>query len=267
MKEISSFQNPRIKHIVKLNNRRYRDEQNQFIIEGYRPLLKAIQNDYPVSELYICPELFLGPNEETLLIEIEKKNIPLFTVTEGPFRKIAYRHRPEGLLAIAPQQKIHLKDCEAVEKGFYCIIEAIEKPGNLGSILRSADAAGVHGLILCDLCTDIFNPNVVRSSIGTLFSVPLYLSEPEHAFQWCRNNNISVIASSPHTDRLFTSADYTHGTAIVAGSEQYGLSDFWLEHADSTVAIPMLGQADSLNVATATTLLLYEVVRQRLAES
>jgi TrmH family RNA methyltransferase len=143
------------------------------------------------------------------------------------------------------------------------VAEAIEKPGNLGTILRSADAAGAHAVIVCDRCTDINNPNVVRASIGTLFSLPVVEAAGDEALDWLAGRSIRTVAASPHAAALYTEADLAGGVAIVLGTEQYGLSERWMRRADLTVRIPMLGQADSLNVASAATLLLYEAVRQR----
>ena len=141
--------------------------------------------------------------------------------------------------------------------------EAVEKPGNLGSILRSADAAGVDGLVICDKCTDIYNPNVIRASTGALFSVPLAEASGQETFQWLRENGIQILAATPHARQIYTEVDMTGPVAIVVGTEQCGLTELWMEHSDLPVRIPMLGKIDSLNVATATTILLYEAARQR----
>ena len=143
------------------------------------------------------------------------------------------------------------------------VAEAIEKPGNLGTILRSSDATGVDGLIVCDRCTDIHNPNVVRASVGTLFTIPVVEAAGEETFRWLKKNNIAIVAATPHAEKLYTEVDMNRALAIAVGTEQLGLSELWMKHADIQVRIPMHGVADSLNVATATTLLLYEALRQR----
>ena len=147
--------------------------------------------------------------------------------------------------------------------GLYLVAETIEKPGNLGSILRSADAVNATGVIVCNRQTDIFNPNVIRASTGAIFSVPLAETSSEEAVAWLRANGIKSLAATPHTDKIYTETDMTGPIAIVVGAEQYGLSDYWMNEADLQVVIPMLGKMDSLNVATAATLLLYEAARQR----
>jgi len=183
--------------------------------------------------------------------------------TEGPFLKMAYRDRPEGLLAVASQVRRSLLDHTLGENGFHLIVESVERPGNLGSILRSADAAGVHSVIVCDACTDLFNPEVIRASVGTIFAVPVLEASTIEALAWCRENGICILAATPHTNTIYTDVDMLQPLAVLVGAEQHGLSAPWMDQADVQVKIPMFGQADSLNVATATTLLLYEVVRQR----
>jgi TrmH family RNA methyltransferase len=164
---------------------------------------------------------------------------------------------------VAPQWRRELADLALGPRPFVLVVEAIEKPGNLGTILRSADAAGVDAVVVCDPVTDIFNPNVVRSSTGVLFSVPLAVADGPAVLAWLRSKGIRVVATTPDTPHLYTQADLRGPLAIVMGSEQYGLSKFWLEKSDLLVRIPMAGQADSLNVAMATIITLFEAVRQR----
>ncbi len=177
--------------------------------------------------------------------------------------KMAYRDRPEGLIAIAEMREHKLEDLPVKSNGLYIVAEAVEKPGNLGSILRSADAAGVDGLIICNKCTDIYNPNVIRASTGALFSVPLAETSSRDAAEWLQRNNIRALAATPHAEKIYTDVDMTRAIAIVVGTEQHGLTDVWINKADINVRIPMLGKIDSLNVATAATILLYEAARQR----
>ncbi|MBV7328246.1 RNA methyltransferase [Chloroflexi bacterium TSY] len=176
---------------------------------------------------------------------------------------MAYRERPEGLLAVASQHRRYLSEAASASDAFYVVAESIEKPANLGAILRSADGAGADGLILCDPCTDIFNPNVVRASVGTFFGVPVLESSSQEAIEWCRQRKIQTLAATPQADVLYTDVDLSKPTAVVVGTEQYGLSDQWLAQADVQIKLPMFGQVNSLNVAIAASVLLYEVVRQR----
>lgn len=266
---LTSLQNPRVKEVVRLRDRSDRDETGNFLIEGYRELLRATDASYPVSQLFICPELFLGSNEEALIDRLCKGKTQLFTCNEAVFRKLSYRDRPDGLLAIAPQSHRTLKDLanqlQKKKAPFLVVAEAIEKPGNLGTILRSSDAVGVDGLIVCDKCTDIHNPNVVRASVGTLFTVPVIEAAGEETIAWLKSQNIAILAATPSAKHEFTNVDMTQPLAIAVGTEQLGLSQAWMQQADLQVRIPMLGVADSLNVAMATTLLLYEALRQRRA--
>ena len=260
---ITSLQNSRVKSVVHLRRRRERDRCGKVIVEGYRELLRARQKQYPVEELYFCPEWFQGTNEGALLEAFQGAGAELIEVGRDAFRKMAYRDRPEGLLGVGPQVRHTLGNLSLSTVPFLLVAEAIEKPGNLGTILRSADATGVDGLILCDRCTDIFNPNVVRASTGTLFSVTVAEADGTQAGRWLAARGIRTVAATPHAGPLYTAVDMTGPVAIVVGTEQVGLSEQWMRAADLQVRIPMLGMADSLNVATATTLLLYEVVRQR----
>jgi TrmH family RNA methyltransferase len=257
---ITSPQNPKIKQVIALRDKHERDRTQRFIIEGYRELLRAIENGWLLETLFICPELFLGSNETALIEQAFQKGAKIIRCADKVFHKLSYRDRPDGLVAIAPQKH---KELAHLKGDFFVIAEAIEKPGNLGTILRSSDAVGVDGLIICDRCTDIYNPNVVRASVGTLFSVPVVDAESKVVLEWLQSKNIAILAATPHATRLYTEVDMTVPLAIAVGTEQLGLSDLWMQKATMQVRIPMHGVADSLNVAMATTLLLYEAQRQR----
>lgn len=262
--KISSLQNPRVKQLVRLRDRRPRDEAGVFLVEGYREIRRALECRVPLQELYFAPDWFLGENEPALLAQAEAAGARLCELTREAFAKVAYRERPDGLLAVAPQWKRTLADLPAPAGApFLLVVEAIEKPGNLGTILRGADAAGCDAVLVCDPVTDPFNPNVVRASTGVLFSVPLVVETGARVHAWLKARGIRIVATTPAADRLYTEADLGGPLAIVMGSEQYGLSEFWLRHADLPVRIPMAGQADSLNVAMATIITLFEAVRQR----
>jgi RNA methyltransferase, TrmH family len=261
--KITSLQNPRLKQLVKLRDRRPRDEAGVFLIEGYRQIRRALDRAVPLTELWYAPEWFLGVNEPALLAEAAAAGARLVELTREGFAKVAYRERPDGLLAVAPQWRKTLDDLPRGEPPFLLVVEAIEKPGNLGTILRSADAAGVDGLIVCDPVPDLFNPNVVRASTGVLFSVPVAIADGETVRAWLCARGIRTVATTPAAETLYTAADLRGPLALVMGSEQYGLSEAWLTAADERVRIPMAGQADSLNVAMATLITLFEAVRQR----
>lgn len=265
---LTSLHNPRIKHVLDLRDRRARDKSGEFIIEGYRENLRAFTAGFKIDSLFYCPELFLGENEQALIHNISKRGAQLFVCHEKVFRKISYRDRPDGLISIATQlhQDLTALDHLLTNKQnapFLVVAEAIEKPGNLGTILRSSDAVQLDALLVCDQCTDIYNPNVVRASVGTLFSVPIIESQSGETIQWLKQHQIAILAATPSAQLEYTQVDLTQPIALAVGTEQLGLSDQWMQQADIQVRIPMLGIADSLNVAMATTILLYEVLRQR----
>jgi RNA methyltransferase, TrmH family len=272
---ITSPQNPRLKQLVKLRDRRPRDEAGLFLIEGYRELKRALAAGVKPRELYCSPDWFLGENEPALIDGAQRAGAQVFELSKEAFAKVSYRDRPDGLLAVAPQWKRTLADLDvaglseagpgspATKPPLLLVVEAIEKPGNLGTLLRGADAAGVAAVIVCDPVTDIFNPNVVRSSTGVLFSMPVVAAGNAEVRTWLRVHGIRAVATTPAAPALYTGSDLRGPLAIIMGSEQYGLSEFWLKESDLLVRIPMAGQADSLNVAMAAIITLFEAVRQR----
>jgi len=265
--EISSRQNPHSKQILKLRDRRDRDRSGLFLIEGFREASRAITHDVKIEKFFFSKELFLGTHETELLHQVLQQGVPLFQMSAPLFRAISYRDRPDGLLAIAHKMNRSLNEISLPQNALMIIAESIEKPGNLGTIIRSADAAGADLVIVANRCTDIYNPNVVRASVGTLFTLPIIETSNEEAYNFCIQHKISLCAATPEAKMRYTNANMTQGIGIVVGTEQLGLSSFWKEQCQSHVSIPMAGIADSLNVATATTLLLFEAVRQRHAHS
>jgi TrmH family RNA methyltransferase len=258
--QITSAQNPKIKSLLYLREKKERDATGLFLVEGYRELKRAVDSGLRFESLFICQDLFLGSNEESLIRSIEA---PVFELPDFLFEKISYRDRPDGLVGVAYQMKTTLKELKRTSPALYVVAEAIEKPGNLGTILRSSDAVGADGVIVCDRCTDIYNPNVVRASVGTLFTLPVVEASGDEVLAWLKNNSIQIVAATPAAEMVFTEAPLGGDIAIVVGTEQLGLSEKWLSAADIRVKIPMKGVADSLNVAMATTLLLYEALRQQ----
>jgi TrmH family RNA methyltransferase len=260
---ITSLQNPRLKRLVRLRDRRARDEEHAFLVEGYREVRRALERKVRLDELYFSRDWFLGENEPALLAEAGAAGAKLFELSKDAFAKVAYRERPDGILAVAPQWRRTLADLILGKSPFILVVEAIEKPGNLGTILRSADAAGCDAVIVCDPVTDLFNPNVVRASTGVLFSVPCIVEESARVLAWLMERGIRTVATTPGAKAVYSDCDLKGPLAVVMGSEQYGLSEFWLKNADLPVRIPMAGQADSLNVAMAALIALFEAVRQR----
>ncbi|HIE11133.1 MAG TPA: RNA methyltransferase, partial [Kiritimatiellae bacterium] len=229
---ITSVRNPRIKQVLKLRRRPHRDALGLLAVEGYRELRRALHNGWRPRRLFFCPEMFRGGNEPALVTECDVSGAELIRCSEKVFHKIAYRDRPEGLLAVGPQLHLSLADLKLPGTPLFLVTQSIEKPGNLGTMLRSADAAGAHGVIVCDRTTDINNPNVVRASLGALFALPVVEAETGETINWLRRRGIRIIAASPHASETYYAVDMTVPVALMVGSEQYGLGQRWLESSD-----------------------------------
>lgn len=260
---ITSAQNQRVKDLVRLRQRRERDGSGLFLIEGYRELTRALEAGVVFTDLYVCPPLYLGSNEPGLIAAITSAGAPLTELGETAFRKVSYRDRPEGLLGVARQSPTTLERLPHTVTPLILVVESIEKPGNLGTMLRTADAAGVAAVVVCNPATDPYNPNVVRASLGTLFTVPLAIATTSDTIEWLAGRGIRSVATIPGARLAIWDADLTGALALVVGSEQYGLSQTWRRQADLEVGLPMAGSADSLNAAMAAGIALFEAVRQR----
>lgn len=260
---ITSRGNERIKALVRLRNRRERDATGRFLIEGYRELRRAIAAEIAIETLYVAPELFVGGNEPGLISSAADAGVDIVEVAADPFRKASYRDRPEGLLAVAAQFDTDLDRLPLSGEPLVLVVEAIEKPGNLGTMLRTAEAAAVDGVIVADPRTDPFNPNVVRASLGTLFALPVAITDSTTAIAALSAEGIRIVATTPDATTAHHDADLTGAVAIVVGSEQYGLTDHWLDDADERVVIPMPGSVDSLNAAMSMGIVVFEALRQR----
>jgi len=263
--EISSPSNPKLKYVVRLRTCAAREETGEMIVEGYRECRRALDNGYKPRAIFHCPEMYLkNENEPALIDECAKLGAEIFTCSKVCFEKIAYKERPDGLLMVGPHVSIKLADLRLPENALVIVTEQIEKPGNLGTILRSADAAKVAAVIVCDRATDIHNPNVVRASTGTMFSVPIVEATSDEALAFLKSHGFKILAATPHAEKLHFEVDITGNVAIALGAEQFGLTAKWMDGAELRVRIPMLGLADSLNVSAAATILVYEAVRQRI---
>ncbi len=262
---LSSLKNPRVKEVVRLRKRSERDKSQLMLIEGRRELEEALKNGVKLKTLYVCKSLFNGRGQKDILSSARQQGVEIIFVNEPVACKMAYRDKPEGLLAVAMQPVKRLEDISLGRSPLIVILEGIEKPGNLGAVLRVADGAGVKGILLCDCATDIYNPNTIRASLGTFFSMPFTQVSSSEALRWCKQNGLYTVAAAPGADIAYTQADFSGPCAVVIGSEDRGLSRFWLDKADIKVSIPMQGRADSLNAAVSTAVLLYEAVRQRKA--
>jgi RNA methyltransferase, TrmH family len=260
--EITSTANQRIKLLVQLRRRRARDEAGVTLLEGRAELELALSAGVRPAEFYCCAEL-AGPAGQATAEVISGLGGEVIWVSRQVFAKIAYRESPDGWLAVVAAPDTSLNRLVLGADPLVLICDGLEKPGNLGAILRTADAAAVTAVIATDPVTDWANPNVVRASKGTLFSVPVASATAAAALDWVSRHGLRVVAAVPDAAALLTQADLTGPLAIAVGAEQLGLSDAWLKRADVTVRIPMFGMADSLNVATSAAILIYEAVRQR----
>lgn len=259
---ISSLQNPRVKEAVALRERRAREKSGLMLVEGYHELALAVRAAMKPTAVFYCPER-LRDEEFELLEVLRNDRIPLVEVTMTVLSKMAYREHPDAWLAIAPIPKRTLSELQLPAKALVVVAESIEKPGNLGAILRSADAAGADALIVCDRATDIYNPNVVRASKGTIFRVPVVEATSAETLSFLRDRGIYIAAATPAGKIDYWDADLQQSVAIAVGTEKEGLSHLWMEGADAQVTVPMSGTVNSLNVAQALTLFLFEARRQR----
>jgi len=262
MEIIQSTQNSRIKNIQRLLIKsKERKEQNLFIIEGLRELCLAFKSSYSLDTVFICPELLSGIDSH----ELQTKLISDHWIEVSPtvFRKIAYREHPDGIIALAVPKSHALHDLKLTNHPFIIVLEAVEKPGNLGAILRTADAAKADAVIVCDPLTDVYNPNVIRSSLGCVFTVPLATATQFDTFSFLKKQGIQIFAAELHADREYQDTDFTKACAIIMGTEAAGLTDFWINRADERIKIPMRGKIDSLNVSVSTAVLTFEAMRQR----
>jgi RNA methyltransferase, TrmH family len=264
--EIVSPANPRIKRLVALRHRRTRELARLTLVEGYQELRLALRAGARPEALYYCRELSNG-DALHVIDDVTALGADVIEVSRAVFRKIAYRESPDGWLAVVPTVPTDLARLETAERPLVLICDGVEKPGNLGAIMRTADAAGVSAVIATNPVTDWANPNLVRASKGTVFSVPVASAASAEVMGWLSERAMTVVATATDGDALLTDVDLTGPAAIVVGSESRGLSDQWLRRADVRAAIPMFGSADSLNVATSAAIAIYEAVRQRMVTS
>jgi TrmH family RNA methyltransferase len=261
---IQSRNNEQIKMLVKLRERKHRDRQERFLVEGLRELSHALEAGYPIENIYYCPEYFPADSHTEFITARRRVADPaLVRLSPEAFQKASFREGPDGIIAVGCQQSHALSELELPEKPLLLILEGIEKPGNLGAILRSADGAGCDAVILVDCILDLYNPNAIRSSQGLLFALPLVTADRDALAQYLSTNEIQTFATTPAAKDSHWDADYSGPAALLLGSEHRGLSDFWIENANQSIQIPMSGQADSLNVAAAAAVCLYEIKRQR----
>ena len=256
---ITSLQNQRIKDVVKLANVRERRKQNLFVIEGARELSLAIAGGYIIRTLFVCDELLSKEG-----IELTGKLHTLIEkISADVFNKMAYREESDGIIAVVEARYLPLTAIRLSANPLVIVLESVEKPGNLGAILRTADAAHVDAVIICDPKTDIYNPNIIRSGIGCVFTQQVAVCTSNDAFFWLKQAGINILAAELTAAQWYHQTDFTKPSAIVMGTEADGLTGFWLSNADQRIKIPMRGYIDSLNVSVSTAVLTFEAMRQR----
>jgi TrmH family RNA methyltransferase len=260
---IRSLQNERVKAAVKLRDRRGRDKQGRIIIDGLRELGHALTANVDIVEAFHCAELASSAVATDLLSKLEGTSTELTTVTASVWGKLAFGSRRDGIVAIAKPPNKQLADIRIRNSALIVVLDALEKPGNIGAIIRSADAAGADGVLVVDSGTDLYNPNTIRASVGTVFRLPVVATSGAEAIGWLHEHEIAIYLARVGAGTRYTEPDYRQRCAIVMGSEATGLDDKWNQPGFHAVHLPMYGAADSLNVAVATAVLLYEVVRRK----
>ena len=256
---ITSSSNPRLKNIRRLRRR----GDGAFLVEGFRQVACALEAGVRVRQLLLAPELWLGTCEEELSHDAERRGAEVLELSASAFESVSSLVRPDGVAAVAERWSTALALLQLPREPLVLVAEAVERAGNLGTIVRSACAAGVDALIVADATTDLFHPEIVRGSVGTLFKLPVGVATSREAIAWLRARNLRVVVATPDADDDCWSADLTGPTAIVVGNERYGVTSAWLDAAEEAVRVPMPGPADSLNVAVAAGVVLFEAARQR----
>ena len=258
---ITSAQNAKIKNLLALQEKsKERKKQNLFVVEGRRELLHCIEAGYEPFTVFFCPEII---SEDDFNELTDKCDCQFIEIPQHLYDKVAYRGGTEGVIAELHCKDMSLEALKLKENPLVVVLESVEKPGNLGAVLRSADASGVDAVIVCDPLTDMYNPNLIRSSIGAIFTVPVAAASSEDTISWLKNHGICIYTAQLQDSKWYYDTDMKGGTAIVMGTEATGLTDIWRKAADAHIKIPMLGRLDSLNVSVSAAILMYEAVRQR----
>jgi TrmH family RNA methyltransferase len=260
MEKITSTKNPLIKDIIKLEKPKIRREEQLFIIEGFREISRAYEAGYIFDRVLFCPDL------KSFIYHyfIEKISAEkLVQVSSNVFSRIAYRGNTDGLVVLAKMNSHEISSIKAEKDGLYLVLESVEKPGNLGAILRTRDVVGGNAVFICDNQTDLYNPNTVRSSLGCIFTNQIVTASSEETVSFLKKNDIKIYSAALQDSVLYFDTDFSGPSAIVLGAEADGLSKIWRENADRIIAIPMSGIADSLNVSVTAAILVFEAIRQR----
>ncbi len=263
MSIITSLQNPRIKDAVRLRDGKHRRLQRRILIDGARELARAIAAGVRMREVFVCDELCEGRDVQAALALLPGCGGKVLHVGANVFEKLAFGHRSEGLLGVAETPNISLDGLTLPDNPLVAVLEGVEKPGNIGAVLRSADGAGVSAVIVADPAADLYNPNAIRASLGTIFTVPVCEAPSAKALAWLLARDMKIVAARVDGAKPYTEVDFRGPTALVLGSEAAGLSSIWLTAEATAVRLPMLGAADSLNISAAAAVLFYEARRQR----
>jgi TrmH family RNA methyltransferase len=260
---ISSPANPRVKAAVRLRDRREREETGLTLVDGGRELLRALAQSVEVDHAFVCSELVVGADASAALDALQRVGASLIEVSPAVLAKVAFGDRSDGLVAVIRTPSVALEGLAPGLHPLIVVVESLEKPGNLGAIMRTADAVGANAVIAADPRTDVFNPNAIRASVGTIFSVPLAVATAAQVLSWLVGNGVTAMAARVDAPQAYDDVDLGGPIAIVLGSEAGGLTSTWNDPRVRPVRIPMLGAADSLNVSVAAAILLFEARRQR----
>lgn len=264
IEQITSGQNPKIRQLMTLQEKsKARRELNLFVVEGRRELEHCLASGFEADSLFICRDILGEDESENIISMLREKPVKIFELPAALYDKIAYRGGTEGIIAEIHTKERTLETLQVGENPLVVVLESVEKPGNLGAVLRSADAAGADAVIICDPLTDLYNPNLIRASIGAVFSRQIAVASSAETISWLKERGIHIYTAQLQDSSWYYDTDMTAGTAIVMGTESTGLTDIWRKAADSHIKIPMLGRLDSLNVSVSAAILLYEAVRQR----
>ncbi len=260
---IVSMHNPRVKQAIRLRDRRQRRKTGLILIDGARELARALAAGVTLEDVFVCPQLCRNAESLAVLKALPASGAQRIDVNESVFAKLAYGQRTEGLLGVGKVPCRRLQEISLPASALVAVLEGVEKPGNVGAVLRSADGAGVSALLLADALADFYNPNVIRASLGTVFSFPVAAADPAATLAWLREQGLQILAARVEGSVRYTEVDFRRPTAIVLGSEARGLTALWSGDDIRAIGLPMCGIADSLNVSAAAAVLFYEALRQR----
>tara|TARA_B100001250_G_C19752460_1_gene768442 strand:+ start:288 stop:1085 length:798 start_codon:yes stop_codon:yes gene_type:complete len=259
-KSITSLNNPELKFLISLSKNKIRKSEKKSLAEGYRENNLLISSNYEIDTLYICEDLFVGDNNYALINAFNKKNIRIVTLSKKVFEAISYRDKPDGILSLFIQKNLSV--VESVVNGPVLVADQIEKPGNLGTMIRTAKSLGIENIVCCDEITDLYNPNVIRASIGHLFTMNLLSDTSSNILNLLTKNNYQIILLDPEADTLINNFEPKENFALVIGSEQYGISDKWKDTKSQSIKIESKNDVDSINASTAAAIAMWELTKE-----